>query len=366
MDNPALAGGVTLTEFRNYARLELPLGPGFHVISGPNAQGKTNLLEALYLVGTGRLLRGKRDGEAIRDGAPEAAVDVETSGGSGLGVRLVRGGRKRALLNGMGLPRASDLLGRLPCVVVSAEDLSVVRGEPADRRLWLDLELAALSPGALRHLSVYKRALEQRGALLRLARESGVEDALWEPWEEALAHHGAALRRTRRDYLARLGPVAAGLHARLGGGEELSVAPAPRDEFETEPGARAALARNRAADTARGATTIGPHRDEVLVEVGGREARLFGSQGQQRTAVIALKMATLVLAAEDRGHPPLLLLDDILSDLDASRRASLVALTAEIAGQAVLTCTEPSAAGDAILDRAAVYAVHAGAVARLG
>lgn len=361
-DDTNRAARLTLVDFRNYDRLDLPLGPGFHVVAGPNAQGKTNLLEALHLVGTGRLLRGQRDHEAIRDGADEALAQVETIAGTTLAVRLVRGGRKRAFLNGVAAPRASDLLGRLPCVVISAEDLSVVRGEPSDRRLWLDLELSALSPGYLRHFSVYKRSLEQRNALLKQAREAAVAPVLFAPWEEAMAAHGAAIRRLRTDYLARLAPYAVALHGEMGGGEALEVAPRPHDEATGVEEALDRLVSGRPHDVARGSTTSGPHRDDVAIRVGGREARLFGSQGQQRTAVIAIKMATLLLGRDERGVAPLLLLDDILSDLDADRRGRLVGLAGEHAHQCVLTCTEPSAAGPDILSRAAVLRVEKGRV----
>lgn len=357
---------LTLAGFRNYPSLSLSLGPGFNVVSGPNAQGKTNLLEALYLVGTTRLLRGQRDAEAIRDGDERASVEIELGGsGTRLGVTLERGARKRARINGLALPRAADLIGRLPVVCVSAADMAIVRGEPADRRLFLDLELSALSPAYLHHFAGYKRAQEQRGALLRQCRERTIPAEVFEPWEAQMAAHGAHLRAARVDYVARLVEPTREVHARMGGGEALDLRYEPKDEAGTEAALFELYAANRSAEIARGASLYGPHRDDLRLEIEGRDARLFGSQGQQRTAVIALKMATMEVAREERGVPPLLLLDDILSDLDETRRAMLVEVVLDRAAQAVLTCTEASAAGERILERARLFEVRGGSVEAL-
>lgn len=354
---------LELDGFRNYESLSLTLSPGFNVLAGQNAQGKTNFLEALYLLSTTRLLRGQRDAEAVRDGSSRALVACELLDvGTRLAVTLERGIRKRASLNGLNLPRASDLIGRLPCVCVSATDMAIVRGEPTDRRLFLDLELSGLYPAYLRHFTLYKRALEQRNALLRDSREWIQPAAMFEPWEDQLAQHGAALRATRRQFVQRLGETTSVVHSRMGSGECLTLGYVVKDPAESADEMREALARSRQLDVARGGTSVGPHRDDLQLDVDGREARLYGSQGQQRTSVISLKLATLEVARDELGTPPLLLLDDILSDLDERRRALLVEIVLERAGQAVLTCTEASAAGERILSEARVYHVEAGTV----
>lgn len=354
---------VRLSSFRNYDQLDLDLDEGFNVVSGPNAQGKTNLLEAIYLLGTTRLLRGRRETEAIRDSEDVGYAEAELGRHrTTVRIRLERHARKRALLNGLALPRAADILGRLPVVCVSAADMEIVRGEPAERRLFLDLEISSLSPAYLRHLSVYKRALEHRNALLRRSREAPVDASSFEPWEVALAHHGAALREMRRDFLGRLEHHVSEAHAALGEGERISLAMIERDEAGSESAFLAALEGQRDAEVLRGSTGTGPHRDDLEIGVEGRDARAFGSQGQQRTAVIALKLGTLENARELLGAPPILLLDDILSDLDERRRRALVERVLDRAGQAVLTCTEAEAAGPEVLRRARVFRVHAGTV----
>lgn len=354
---------VILEAFRNYSTLDLCLGSGFNLFVGPNAQGKTNFLEALYLVSTTRLLRGQRDAEAVFQTKDRASVIVELFGsGTRLGVSLERGVRKRASLNGLNLPRAADLLGRLPCVCVSSADMEIVRGDPSERRLFLDLELSALFPAYLRHLTLYKRALEQRNALLRDSREWPRSPELFETWEEQMAHHGASIREARDMFVGRLEPDAQEVHANLGNGERLQISYVRRDETTDEAALLAALAQCRNNDIARGGTSVGPHRDDLAIEIDDKEARLFGSQGQQRTSVIALKLAHLKLVCEELGRPPLLLLDDIFSDLDQHRRELLVETVLKNAGQTVLTCTEASAAGHEILERARVFNVKAGEV----
>jgi DNA replication and repair protein RecF len=360
-DNAPHVASVSLTDFRNYARQVVELSPGLNVIAGPNAQGKTNFLEAIHLLSTTRLLRGMRDAEAVREGAKRAVVEAELGHVSTkIGIILEAGIRKRAQLNGMNLPRAADLIGRLPSVCISAADMEIVRGEPADRRMFLDIEISQLYPAYLDHLTHYKRALDQRNALLRNSQEFLQPTELFEPWEEQIAHHGAALREYRQRFVADIEPLASRHHGFMGDGEVLTVTYAPRDEAGSPLELMEALASGRSSDVHRGGTGVGPHRDELLVQTAGRDARLFGSQGQQRTAVISLKLGVLQHAAEHLGASPVLLLDDILSDLDERRRAMLIELVLAASGQCLLTCTEASAAGDEVLDRARIFTVRAG------
>jgi DNA replication and repair protein RecF len=349
--NPDRGFGIRLlrlTNFRNYSSALVNLDPGFNVFSGPNGQGKTNLLEGLYLLSTSKLLRGSRDAEAVRQGEERAVVELEfASSGTNLGVILSPGIRKRALLNSMALPRAADLIGRLPCVCFSSADIPVVAGQPADRRMFLDMELSQLFPAYIRSLTVYKRALEQRNALLKSAQDQPQPPAIFESWENEIAVHGAHLRTFRSDFLQSLNPLAAGYHALLGEGEHLALDLRQSEPSETPEQLLFALARNRGQDIARGSTTSGPHRDELLVSIDGREARLYGSQGQQRTAIIAIKLAVLQLATQRHGM---------------TRRSKLIEIVLESAGQVVLTCTEREQAGEEIAGRARHFEVRAGTV----
>ena len=359
------ADRVALASFRNYRSISLRLSSGFNVLSGPNAQGKTNFLEALALIATTRLLRGQRDAEAILEGEQKAHVEVELSSHSTtLAITLERGVKKRAAINGMFLPRAADLIGRLPCVCMTSVDMEIARGEPSDRRMFMDMELSSLFPGYLRHLTAYKRALEQRNALLR-HNAGWVPEEQFEPWEVQLAEHGIPIRQARQAYIKRLQPLAQHVHSEMGRGETLAIDYVAKDDSQDIEALRAVLTASRAHDGVRGGTGVGPHRDDLFIQIGGKDARLFGSQGQQRTSVIAIKLGSLQIAKQEFGRPPLLLLDDILSDLDERRRALLVDAVLEGAGQAVLTCTEASAAGEKILGQAAVFEVKAGEIRSL-
>lgn len=354
-----LIESLTARDFRILESVEVNPSPGMNIIEGANAQGKTSLLEAIHLVSTGRLMRSGRDGSAIRrDSEAFRVAAVVSPGGTEAAVELARGGRKRALLNGMGLPRASDLLGRLPSVSFSAQDLSIVRGDPSDRREFLDEELAQLLPSYLRDLAAYKRSLEQRNALLKSARENWTGPEVFEAWEERLLGHGVALREARRTWLSELGGLAAAAHSELAGGEILSLTLQENDSADTLD----AYALTRREDIARGSTSIGPHRDDLKIEIGGLDGRLHASQGQQRTAVIALKLAVQESARQRFGFPPVLLLDDVFSDLDENRRRRLVERAVEHAGQVFITCTEATQAGNALIQQSKIFQVRSGVV----
>jgi DNA replication and repair protein RecF len=351
---------VHVVDYRNYTEVCVDFAPGMNAVVGPNAQGKTNLLEAIYLLATGRVLRGQRDAEAIREGAETAIVQGRLACGTLLEIRLALGARKVARLNGATLPRASDLMGRLPAVAFSTVDLAIVRGEPSDRRLFLDVELCQIYPAYLTHLAAYKRALEQRNALLK--REWNSDDAEYEAWEEPMAFHGAALRAHRERFLLDLAPLATAEYARLGAGETWSCVFEPRDEGSDATSLRRLLAASRDEDRRRGHTQIGPHRDDFGVALEGRDARRYASQGQQRAAIIALKLGVLAHASGILGAPPLLLLDDVFSDLDAGRRRRLTEALHERAGQVVLTCTEEEMLGEAFPNRTRVLRTLMGGI----
>lgn len=309
------------------------------------------------------MLRGQRDSEAIMQGAQQARASATLNSGTEISVLLESGIRKRIMLNGSSLPRAADVIGRLPCVTITIYDLELVRGEPADRRAFLDLELSALYPSYLRHLSMYKRALEQRNALLKIAQERPVDPELFVPWEQHIAEHGSCMRKFRVEHVARLNIPARRSHLEMSNStENLELTYAAKDDLSSPDSLLEKLTNGRNADIHRGTTTIGPHRDDILICIDGRETKLYGSQGQQRTAVISIKLASLSVGAEILGDAPLLLLDDILSDLDPTRRSRLCELVLDQASQAVLTCTEAEAAGKDILGRARVYNVCAGVV----
>lgn len=362
----ALISELRAEAFRNYEGVSLEFAPGFNLIFGANAQGKTNLLEAAYLVCSGRLLRSGRDVDAIREGSDGATI-AATTGIRSEEVRVVLqcGASKRVDFNGNRLKRACDLLGRNPAIALGSADARIVNGDPADRRAFLDTELSQLYPRYLDALSKYKRALDQRNALLRRAIDAPVPDDLFRVWEQAMAQNGAFLRSTRIHSLSQISEHAARAHQELGEYESIALDYVTKDECEDEEAQLNQLALSRRDDIRRGSSSVGPHRDDFFIRIEGREARLFASQGQRRTAMISIKIGLWRVASEVLRRPAILMLDDIFSDLDRSRRSRLSLMLAGHSGQAILTCTERELAGMAGFEPAASFVVEAGTVKRV-
>lgn len=357
---------LSLRDFRTYRALALDLPPGPVVLHGPNGAGKTNLLEGLVFACTGASFRAHGEEEVIRWDAEWALAraDIERPGDSALrldvavgrpgGGRLVR----QIKVNGARKPRRADLLGLAPVALFSVEDIEMVKGDAAVRRDFLNHEIAVDSRGYYWTLTRYGRALEQRNRLLKEIREGRGRPADLAPWEEQLGRHGAVLVLKRSDFFARLQPAAtAALQELTGRRTELEVIYRPalgaaRDSLDAARGAafpsaeavmetmRQEFAVRRDEESARGYTLTGPHRDDFTVLLGGREARVYGSQGEQRSAAIALRLGRYRLLTEARGDPPLLLLDDVLSELDSTRRDGLFRAAAG-AAQVIITTVEP-------------------------
>lgn len=348
---------LTLADFRNFASETLAVGPGVNIFCGPNGAGKTNLLEAVTVLARGRSHRGARDREMARwgAGAYRAAAELDADGVPRL-VEVAFNGERRAWVNGNPVSYPADPGGMPPVVVFTPDDLYLVRGGPAARRRYLDVALAQLSP-AYRHFWLrHRNALAQRNALLRRAAGGGAAVEL-DAFDEELARAGAELMSRRAAAVARLAGQAAAAHGALAGGQPLTLRYVPglagfRPESEVGVGDayRAlldGLRGGRAADLRFGITGCGPQRDEVAIAVAGRDARLYASQGQQRTAALALRMAELALVREEREEPPLLLLDDVMSELDQGRRRALAGLLGEELQTLITAAHESDVAGAA-------------------
>lgn len=356
MKGPTLQS-LTIDRFRNLDHVSYDPNPGLNLLTGSNAQGKTSILEAIYLCSTGRVLRGSRDTNAIQHEAQQSVVRATVDPGNvAIRVTLTHGARKRVAIHETDLPRASDVLGRLPSVCFSSQDLAIVDGEPSDRRAFADAELSQLYPAYFRHFAAYRRALEQRNALLKEAQSTRVDEAHFDVWEQKLADSGEAIRAYRTQWVAELGCHARKIQARLGEGENLQLEWLVDDSGDLLN----ALPARRHVDILRGSTGIGPHRDELEIRLDSYSAKLHASQGQRRSIIIAIKAAVLETAAEILRSPPVLLLDDVFSDLDQRRRDVLVQIALEQGGQVFITCTEPTFVGKDFLQQAMVMRVQSG------
>ena len=304
---------------------------------GRNGEGKSNLLEAVELLGSLRSHRCSADRDLIHHGQRQALIAADSSGGDRLELELRRQGGRQARRNGKLLERQHELIGPLRCVGFSALDLELVRGEPALRRQWLDRVVLQLEPVYAELLSRYGRLLRQRAQLLRRGLGQGQLDALLDAFDQQMALVGTRLHRRRQRALRRLDPLAAAWQQRLSGGrEQLGLryqAGSLLEGEEAEDPWRAALLeqllQQRPQELRLGQCTVGPHRDEVALELAEQPARRYGSAGQQRTLVLALKLAELELVQQLWGEPPLLLLDDVLAELDPERQQLLLEAVGE-------------------------------------
>jgi DNA replication and repair protein RecF len=359
---------IALSNFRNYAQLDLEPAPGLNVFIGANAQGKSNLLEAIALLGTGKSFRSGRDADLVREGIELAVVagDAEIRAGT---VKLAcsiarngRGMRKRYTINGRTV-RYARFLGTIRVVTFAPADLQLASGPPSLRRAFLNIALAQDDRGYYHELARYQKALQHKAAMLRGAVP--LDPELLAIYDRTLVESGTALMLARDHFIRELAREAEQTHARwTNGTESLRVRYAPNVPFEAAAadavaGALEARLREVAeAERVRKTTLAGPHRDDLALELDGRALAAFGSQGQQRTAVLALKVGEYSVMRDRANEAPLLLLDDVLSELDEARAAAFLA---GVSGyeQAFVTATHlpqalPPQARVSRIDRAAV------------
>ncbi|HET9346562.1 MAG TPA: DNA replication/repair protein RecF [Candidatus Limnocylindrales bacterium] len=342
---------ITLQDLRGYGAADLAFRDGPHLVVGPNAAGKTSLLEAIVLLSWGRSHRTSTDAELIRWGSDVARVEGRT-GPETIEVALARSGvggagaRKRIRVNGVPR-RAPALVGLLRTVLFAPEEMLLVVGSPGLRRAAIDQLAAQRSPAYPRDLAAYTRTLQQRNSLLRAIREEQATRDQLRFWDGAFLDSGAAIVEARLRLLGDLAAPLASAHAEIApeeaAGTGLAIRYATNAPALPGESTRDALAR-RLVETAEkevwnGSTLIGPHRDDVVFELGGRDLAGFASRGQQRTAILAFKLAELDLLTAQDGRPPLLLLDDVFSELDPERRSHLVRRIAELPQSFVTTTT---------------------------
>lgn len=360
---------IKLHHYRNYRQLELLPDSGLCVLTGLNASGKTNILEAVFLCALGRSHRTSHDGELIRSGAEEGLVVLKID--TAMGVRTIRielrlKERKRVFLDGQPIAKSGELMGALNVVMFSPEDLALVKDGPSERRRFLDMELSQLQPSYYYTLQQYNATLKQRNMLLKDFEQADYDTL--ELWDAQLAKLGASITLSRATFVKELGVVARELHGIMScNREELLVSYQPSiPQVEPKLLAEAmqnALADNIERDLYRGNTSIGPHKDDVALFLNGTDVRVYGSQGQQRTTALSLKLSEIEIIRRVRKDTPVLLLDDVLSELDADRQAML--FQAVNGCQTMVSCTHLEEFTKAGVDRMQVYEVNNGKVIEL-
>ena len=395
---------LSLTNFRVYARLEAALPAGPLILVGANAQGKTSLLEAVYYLATGQSHHATSDRQLINfltlrtENLPFAKIVAEAVGRTDpapkrLEIRLILDPtqtgdgrlRKEIFINGV-KRRVSDLAGQVNGVLFLPQDLTIIEGSPSDRRRYLDLALGQVDPTYAFALTEYGKVLSQRNALLKQLQERGGSDGQLEFWDEKLCEHGALIINARAAALAELETLASAIHRDLTGGKDglrlayhpaYDPAAAPEGQLglpldvpvhrvglapsEVQAGLRQRLRETRGEEIARGMTLCGPHRDEIRFLASGIDLGTYGSRGQARTAVLALKLAEVDWMRTKSGEWPILLLDEVLAELDTNRRRELLARLGS-AEQCLLTTTDLALFPPEFVQRATVWEVAEGRI----
>lgn len=329
---------IKLSNFRNYQALELSFDKGTNIFYGDNAQGKTNILESVYLCGTSKSHKGSKDREIIRFDQEDAHIRMMVKKDTmsyQIDMHLRKNKAKGVAINGLPIKKARELLGVVNLVFFSPEDLNIIKNGPGERRRFLDAELCQLDKLYLTDLAGYNHILNQRNKLLKDMYLQPNLSATLDVWDMQLVTYGKKVIDKRREFVESLNEIIQDIHKNLTGGtEQIQVLYEPsvdsRDFEDT-------LFRNRDRDLRMKMTSFGPHRDDLVVSVNGIDIRKYGSQGQQRTAALSLKLSEIYLVEKLTHDKPVLLLDDVLSELDSSRQNYLLESIHDI--QTLITCT---------------------------
>lgn len=331
-----------LKNFRNYGEEHFEFSPSMNVLSGRNAQGKTNCAEAVFYLCTGASPRTRREKQLIKNGEESAFISCECEGRYGkveISATIRESGRE-VRVNGNKITRNADILGNMFAVFFSPQELRLIQDGPDERRKFLNVSISQLSRAYFVALSRYNKILEQRNNLLKSRDVEMVYDTL-PVWDAQLCKYASIVAKSRADYIAKLAPLAQEAHDYLTDGkEELSLTPEKKykgDESELEKKMFDELSYNYERDIRLGFTASGPHRDDLDIKINGIDAKSYASQGQTRTAALSIKLAEVHLFKDNCGEPPVLILDDVMSELDLPRRKKLVDRCEGL--QTIITCT---------------------------
>ena len=329
---------LELNDYRNYEKLSIKFDKGINILYGDNAQGKTNILEAIYLCSTTKSHRGNKDKEIIRFGFEESHIRAlfnKNEVDYQVDIHLRNEKSKGIAVNGVKLKKAVELLGLANVIIFSPEDLSIIKNGPSDRRRFVDSELCQLDKVYLYNLTNYNKIVNQRNNLLKdILMHPELRDTL-DVWDSQLVSIGTKVIERRKLFIDQLNNVIGNIHKNISGDKEnLEILYEPNIDIE---GYEEKLVRHREKDIRYKLTSVGPHRDDFIFNINGMDTKKYGSQGQQRTVALSLKLAEIRLVESLSGNTPILLLDDVLSELDSNRQNFLLNSIKNI--QTIITCT---------------------------
>ena len=329
---------VKIKNFRNYINEEILLNKNINIFYGENAQGKTNIIESIFICGMGKSFRAKKDNEMINFNSENASIEVEFEKSDRDGkIKIELGNKKNIFLNGIKIKKLSDLIGNINFVIFTPEDINILKGSPQNRRRFLDIMISQLRPNYLNCLNLYLKTLEQRNNYLRQIKEERKDENLLDIWDEKLAEYAVTICKYRKEFINKIQNKIKNIHENITENKEdikieyISMCKEKEEYLK-------ALKERRKLDIIKGFTTRGIHRDDFIVYINNKEISIFGSQGQNRTAMLSLKLSELKVIYDEIGEEPILLLDDFMSELDSKRRKSFLENISDT--QVIITCTE--------------------------
>ena len=329
---------IKIKNFRNYNQEEINLEKNINIFYGKNAQGKTNIIEAIFLCSLGKSFRAKKDNEMIKLNEENAIVEIEYEKSDRDGkIKIEIGNKKNIYLNGIKIKKLSELLGNLNIVIFTPDDINILKGGPQNRRRFLDIMISQLRPNYMHILNLYLKTIEQRNKYLRQIKEEHKDENLLEIWDEKLVEYAVKIYEYRKEFIEKIIKKINIIHKNITNGEE-QIELEYITECDNKEKYLQLLKERRKLDIIKGFTTKGIHRDDFVIYINKKEIKIFGSQGQNRTAMLSLKLAELQVIYDEIGEYPILLLDDFMSELDRTRRKNFLE---NIEGtQVIITGTE--------------------------
>lgn len=329
---------IKINDFRNYNNQEIDLEKNINVFYGENAQGKTNIIEAIFLCSMGKSFRAKQDKEMIKLDKINANVEIEFfKSDRDSKIKIQLSNKKEVFINGIKIKKLSELLGNLNIVMFTPDDINILKGGPQNRRRFLDIMISQLKPNYMHTLSLYAKTLEQRNNYLKQIKEENKSEELLDIWDEKLAEYAFIISKYRNEFINKIINKIKKIHSEITNNkEEIKI------EYLTECLNKIEyldlLKKRRKLDIIKSYTTKGIHRDDFIIYINDKELSTYGSQGQHRTAMLSLKLSELEIIEEEVGEKPILLLDDFMSELDSNRRTHFLEKINDT--QVIITCTD--------------------------
>lgn len=329
---------IKINNFRNYKLEKINLEKNINIFYGENAQGKTNIIEAIFLCSMGKSFRAKKDKEMILLSKEDASVEIEYKKLDRDGkIKIELNNKKNVYINGIKIKKLSELLGNINIVIFTPDDINILKGGPQNRRRFLDIMISQLKPNYMYNLNLYLKTLEQRNNYLRQIKEEYKKEELLDIWDEKLSEYAINIYNYRKEFLEKINKKIKNIHQEITDNKE-EIEIEYLSECINKEEYLKLLKGRRKLDIIKGFTTKGVHRDDFVIYINKKRLDIFGSQGQHRTAILSLKLSELNIIEEEIGEKPILLLDDFMSELDEKRRNHFLEKINDT--QVIITCTD--------------------------